>query len=123
MNTEKQAGRPPDGATLTYPRDIFVLAVFDHDNASRRVRGEGGSPSLPFRGKAGCSTAGHRRSCKHAGPKRQIHPSAASVSWDQSSGQQVAEKVFLHTAVKKKTTRKKTKAQRLLRYHPVKSSF
>lgn len=77
---EKQAIRPPDGAALTYPGDIFVLAVFDHGNAS------GGSPSLPSSGEAGRpasrSTAGHHRSC----PRRPIRPTAASVNRTGAAG-------------------------------------
>lgn len=109
MNTENQSW-PPDGAALTYPRDIFVLGLFDHGNS----RGE--SPSLPFSGGAGqpeCtaagSAAGHCRFCKYAGPRCLIRPTAPSVSGIKSTRQQAADKrrKFALTLKKKLTNKQK----------------
>lgn len=99
---------------LTYPRDIFVLGVFDHGNASG-----GASPSHHLlllsgggerpEGTAPRSAAGHRRSCKHAGPRRLIRPTAASVRGIRAAGGRRADKVFLPAAVKKTKTKKNQK--------------
>lgn len=115
MKTENQASWPPDGAAFTYPRHVFVLGVFDHDNASGGgVRGR--SPSLPSRAEvvrrectAPFLTAGHRRSCKHAGPRRLIHPSASSVGGMRAAG---GGESFPSRRCLKKTNQKK-KIQRI----------
>lgn len=101
---------------LTYPRDIFVLGVFDHGNESRPINVEWGAPSSADVSPAACcvgrseqdqgwwpegtlrSAIGHHLPCKPASPDHLLWLNPASVS--RTGPHLTMTKFFLHVVKK-----------------------